>query len=292
MGKGGLGKGLGSLMADAAEESGSNKTIDELPLKDIIPNPNQPRSQFDDKSLDELADSIKNEGLLQPIIVRPDGKKYQIIAGERRWQACKRLGMDTVPVRIMSVDKVETIKLALIENLQRTNLNPVEEARGYKDLIAASGMTQAELASSVSKSRTAIANSLRLLDLPEDVQELLYEGRLSAGHGRAILTVPDEEKRTRLANKVVSDNLSVRETENLARLYAAGELEHSKRTPTPRTFKKVAQRLRQQLGTNVRVKNSRGKNRIEIEFKDEDELERIFKIINGQGDAGGDINQV
>ena len=216
---------LGSLMADAAEESGSNKTIDELPLKDIIPNPNQPRSQFDDKSLDELADSIKNEGLLQPIIVRPDGKKYQIIAGERRWQACKRLGMDTVPVRIMSVDKVETIKLALIENLQRTNLNPVEEARGYKDLIAASGMTQAELASSVSKSRTAIANSLRLLDLPEDVQELLYEGRLSAGHGRAILTVPDEEKRTRLANKVVSDNLSVRETENLARLYAAGELE-------------------------------------------------------------------
>lgn len=285
MAKSGLGKGLNSLVGDAAEESGSNNLIAELPLKDIIPNPNQPRTHFDEHGIEELAASIRNEGLLQPIIVKPEGKKYQIIAGERRWQACKSIGMETVPVRVMSVDKVATIKLALIENLQRTNLNPVEEAKGYRELINASGMTQAELAEAVSKSRASVANSMRLLDLPEEVLELLYEGRITSGHGRAILTVPDEEKRISLAKKIATENLSVRDAETLARLYAAGNTERPKRVPTPRTFKKVAQKLRQQLGTNVRVKNSRGKNRIEIEFKDEDELERIFTIINGQGDG-------
>ena len=282
MSKGGLGRGINSLVAAAAEESGSDAVITELNIKQVIPNPNQPRTNFDEKGIEELAASIKKEGLLQPIIVRPDGEKYQIIAGERRWQACRTLGLEKIPVRVMPVDDVKTLEIALIENLQRTNLNPVEEARGFKDLINASGMTQAQLAEAVAKSRVSIANSLRLLDLPEEVQELLYDGKLTAGHGRAILAVPEEDKRIKLAQKIVNDNLSVREAENLAKLYSVGEIERGKRTVAPRSFKTVARKLRQQLGSNVRVKTIRGKSRIEIEFKDEDDLQRVFNIISGQ----------
>lgn len=282
MSKGGLGRGINSLVAAAAEESGSDAVITELSIKQIIPNPNQPRTNFDEKGIEELAASIKKEGLLQPIIVRPDGEKYQIIAGERRWQACRSLGLEKIPVRVMPVDDVKTLEIALIENLQRSNLNPVEEARGFKDLINASGMTQAQLAEAVAKSRVSIANSLRLLDLPEEVQELLYDGKLTAGHGRAILAVPEEDKRIKLAQKIVNDNLSVREAENLAKLYSVGEIERGKRTVSPRSFKTVARKLRQQLGSNVRVKTIRGKSRIEIEFKDEDDLQRVFNIIAGQ----------
>ena len=280
MAKGGLGKGLTSLMADAAVESGSNSMLSELPIKSIKPNPNQPRKDFDEEGIKELADSIKKEGLLQPIVVRPEGKGYQIIAGERRWQACKTLGMKTIPARIMSVDTVETLKLALIENLQRTNLNPIEEAKGFESLIAASGMTQTELAEAVSKSRASIANALRLLDLPAVVIEMLYESKLTAGHGRAILSVADDDKRIDLANRVVKEGLSVRETEALARLFSAGRTEQVRNPPLPQSYKKVAHQLRKTLDTNVRIKNSRGRNRIEIEFRDEEDLERILDLIN------------
>lgn len=254
--------------------------LSELPIKSIEPNPNQPRKDFDEEGIKELADSIEKEGLLQPIVVRPEGKGYQIIAGERRWQACKTLGMKTIPARIMSVDTVETLKLALIENLQRTNLNPIEEAKGFESLIAASGMTQTELADAVSKSRASVANALRLLDLPDMVIDMLYENKLTAGHGRAILSVADEGKRIDLANRVVKEGLSVRETEALARLFSAGGTEQVKKAPLPQSYKKVAQQLRKTLDANVRVKNSRGRNRIEIEFKDEEDLERIFDLIN------------
>ena len=281
----GLGKGLNVLFADAAEESGSNKTRNELPLDEIVPNPNQPRLEFDDAALDELAASIKKEGLLQPIVVRQTGNKYQIIAGERRWQACRKIGLESVPVKIMQADEAKAIELALIENLQRSNLNPIEEAKGYRSLIEASGMTQSEIAESVSKSRATITNALRLLDLPDEVQNLLYEAKLTAGHARAILAVPDDDKRVQLAQKVIENRLSVRETENLARLFSVGDVERTKRPPTPRTFKNVARKLRIQLGTGVSVKNSRGKNRIEIEFSDEDDLERIFSIISGKGEG-------
>jgi len=278
--KGGLGKGLGALMPDAAMESGSVKVTNELPIESIIPNPRQPRTDFDEAGIAELAASIKKDGLLQPIVVRPDGEKYQIIAGERRWQACRSLDMRNVPVKIMEADEVRTLELALIENLQRTNLNAIEEARGYKALISASGMTQSQLAERVSKSRASVTNAMRLLDLSDEVQEYLYEGKLTAGHARAILAVPDEEKRIKLAQKVVEDKLSVRDTENLAKLFSAQQGEHARRVPAPRSFKTVARKLRQQLGTTVHVKNSRGKNRIEIEFKDEDDLERIFTMLN------------
>lgn len=287
--KGGLGKGLGALMPDAAMESGSVKITNELPIESVIPNPHQPRTDFDDAGIAELAASIKKDGLLQPIVVRPDGEKFQIIAGERRWQACRSLDMKTVPVKIMEVDEVRTLELALIENLQRTNLNAIEEARGYKALINASGMTQSQLATTVSKSRSSVTNAMRLLDLPEQVQEYLYEGKLTAGHARAILAVPDEDKRVRLAEKVVENKLSVRDTENLARLFSAQPEEQIHRAAAPRAFKTVARKLRQQLGTTVHVKNSRGRNRIEIEFKDEDDLERIFALLNEAKQANDDL---
>lgn len=279
--KGGLGKGLNALIVDATIESGSNGSQEELPIDEITPNPNQPRKNFDELALADLSDSIKKEGLLQPILVRKYGDKYQIVAGERRWQACKLAGLDHVPVRIVDMDDESALRVALIENLQRSDLNAIEEAQGYRDLMKEGDLTQAEVAQAVSKSRSAIANALRLLDLPEEVQNLIYNGDLSAGHARAILSVPEDEKRISLAQKVVKDQLSVRETENIARLVAAGNEERPRRAPLPRSYKIVAKELRQRLDTTVKVKSSRGKNKIEIEFKDEDDLERIFNLLNG-----------
>lgn len=291
MPKGGLGKGLNALLPNAAAESGSNTELNELPINLISPNPNQPRTDFDDASINELAESIKKDGLLQPIVVRPDGKKYQIIAGERRWQACKSIGFERVPVKVMDADEAKTLELALIENLQRADLNPMEEARGYKALIDATGMTQGQLAETVCKDRTTVTNMLRLLDLPEEVQELVYEKKISMSHARTILSMPDEEQRIKLAERVAKDNLSVRETENLARLLIASQGERAKRTPSPRTFKTVARKLRQELGTTVQIKNSRGKNRIEIGFRDEDDLVRIFNILNGKASEAASMGK-
>ncbi len=277
--KSGLGKGLGSLIEDAAIESGNEKGQEELPISEIKPNPNQPRTDFNEDAIADLAESIKKEGLLQPILVRPDGKSYQIIAGERRWHACRQAGLKKVPVRIMPMDDVQTLRVALVENLQRTDLNAIEEARGYKDLMRVGNLTQEQLSKEISKSRSAIANALRLLDLPEEVQTLLYDGKLTAGHARAVLAVPEEEKRIKFAKKIADEGLSVRESENLARLYAAGDIERAKKAPLPRSYKIVAKDLRKHLGTNVKVKSSKGKNKIEIEFKDEEDLQRIFMII-------------
>lgn len=278
--KGGLGKGLSALIADASMESGSGTTQEELAIAEIQPNPDQPRKAFDEEELANLADSIRKEGLLQAIIVRPKDGKYQIVAGERRWQASKIAGLESVPVRIVEMDDEQALRIALVENLQRSDLNAMEEARGYKDLMAKGDLTQAELAAAVSKSRSAVANSLRLLDLPKQVQEYVYDGALTAGHARAILSIPEEEKRTNLADKIIAEHLTVRDAENIARLVASGSTECAKRAPLPRSYKLVAKQLRRELDTQVRIKSSRGKNRIEIEFKDEDDLQRIFNLIS------------
>lgn len=278
--KGGLGKGLSALIADASMESGSGTTQEELAIAEIQPNPDQPRKAFDEEELANLADSIRKEGLLQAIIVRPKDGKYQIVAGERRWQASKIAGLESVPVRIVEMDDEQALRIALVENLQRSDLNAMEEARGYKDLMAKGDLTQAELAAAVSKSRSAVANSLRLLDLPKQVQDYVYDGALTAGHARAILSIPEEEKRTNLADKIIAEHLTVRDAENIARLVASGSMERAKRAPLPRSYKLVAKQLRRELDTQVRIKSSRGKNRIEIEFKDEDDLQRIFNLIS------------
>lgn len=281
--RGGLGRGLNALVSEAEYEtcgsaaSASNAASEtKLPIEDIVPNPNQPRIHFNETELRELSESIQEHGVLQPLLVRKHGNGYEIIAGERRYQASKLAGLEELPVIIKDVNDEEMLALALIENLQRSDLNPVEEAKGYRQLIDASGMTQEALSKAVSKSRSAITNSLRLLDLPEVVQQMIFEGKLTAGHARAILAVPYEDARIRLAEKVVAEGLSVRATENLAPLFSAGETPKTSRPATPQSFKKAARVLRQVFNTNVRVKSSRGKNKIEIEFKDEEELSRIL----------------
>ena len=277
--RGGLGKGLSALIADASVESGTSATQEELDINLIAPNPNQPRKDFDPLELNDLAESIKKEGLLQPILVRPTEKGYQIVAGERRWQASKIAGLESVPAKIVEMDDERALRVALIENLQRSDLNAMEEARGFKDLMEEGNLTQAELAEAVSKSRSSIANSLRLLDLPEEVQKLIFDGQLTAGHARAVLSVSEKEQRIQLANRIFEKKMSVREAENYALLLASGKEEREKRPPAPRAYKIIARELRKELDTQVKVKSSRGKNRIEIEFKDENDLERIFNII-------------
>lgn len=291
--RGGLGRGLNALVSEAEYETGgsaasaSNAASEtKLPIEDIVPNPNQPRIHFNETELRELSESIQEHGVLQPLLVRKHGNGYEIIAGERRYQASKLAGLEELPVIIKDVNDEEMLALALIENLQRSDLNPVEEAKGYRQLIDASGMTQEALSKAVSKSRSAITNSLRLLDLPEVVQQMIFEGKLTAGHARAILAVPYEDARIRLAKKVVAEGLSVRATENLATLFSAGETPKTSRPATPQSFKKAARVLRQVFNTNVRVKSSRGKNKIEIEFKDEEELSRILGEMI-QFDQGG-----
>lgn len=255
------------------------KKLDEVPLESVQPNPDQPRTNFKKEELEELAGSIERDGLLQPILVRSVGENsYQIIAGERRWQACKMLGLKTVPVRIKDVDDDRALELALVENVQRSDLNPIEEAYGYKRLMERRNMTQADVAQTMSKGRSTVANALRLLELPEEAQQLLFEDKITAGHARAILSIPTKEGRETLTKKLMETKMSVRETESLARLLAGKPNESpAPRQPMPQTYKSVAKALRDVLKTNVRVKSVRGKNKIEIEFKDEEELERLFE---------------
>lgn len=262
------------------EEKGSTGVV---ALDKVQPNPDQPRTNFKPEEIEELANSIKKEGLLQPILVRKVGENYQIIAGERRWQACKSLNMKEIPVRFWAADNDKALELALIENIQRTDLNPIEEAYGYKRLMERRGMTQSEVAQTVSKGRSTIANALRLLDLPEEAQQLLFEEKITAGHARAILSIPDAEGRKTLTQKLMDEKLSVRETEAIARLLSgkaqAKETGKNKRVPAPASFKKAARGLTRFLSVPVRVKTVQGKNKIEIQFKDEAELERILSLI-------------
>lgn len=271
-----LGRGLGSLMGEAQSETGFAASDTQIEIEKIQPNPDQPRTHFNESELEELSESIRENGVLQPLLVRKRGSQYEIIAGERRYQASKMAGLDKLPVIIKDVDDQKVLELALIENLQRSDLNPIEEARGYKRLIKTSGMTQEALSCAVSKSRSTITNSLRLLDLPEPVQDLLFEGKLTAGHARAILAVPFEDARIKLAEKVVAEGLSVRATENLAPLFSVGDTPKAPRPVTPQSYKKAARVLRQLFNTNVKVRSTRGKNKIEIEFKDEEDLRRIL----------------
>ena len=269
-------------MGEAQTETGYSSAEHEdqkLPIAQVKPNPNQPRTHFDESALAELAESIRENGVLQPLLVRKKGQNYEIIAGERRYQASKLAGLDEVPVIIKDVDDQKMMELALIENLQRSDLNPIEEAKGYQQLIKKSKMTQEALAKAVSKSRSSITNSLRLLDLPEEVQQFLFEGKMTAGHARAILAVPFEEQRIKLAEKVVAEQLSVRATENLAPLFSVGDEPKPARPVTPQSYKKAARVLRQVFNTNVRVKQLRGKNKIEIEFKDEEQLSHILQMV-------------
>lgn len=256
--------------------------LDEVPIELVHPNPNQPRMHFNKEELDELALSIEKDGLLQPILVREDAEGYEIIAGERRWQASQLAGLKKVPVRIKEADDMKVLELALIENLQRSDLNPIEEAYGYKRMMERGNRTQSEVASAVSKGRSTIANALRLLDLPEDAQQMLYEEKITAGHARAILAIPSDEGRAKLTEKLAKEKLSVREAESIARLIASREKQKNnpvKKPPKPRFFRRAARDLSESFDTKVQVRSVNGKNKIEIEFKDEEDLHRLYDLM-------------
>lgn len=267
----------------AAQNDGDaqSREVNEVDINSIAPNPDQPRTNFKREELEELSASIQKDGLLQPILVRPleDGT-YQIIAGERRWQASRLAGLRQVPIRVKEASDDKALELALIENIQRSDLNPIEEAYGYRRMMERLNMTQAEVAQAMSKGRSTVANALRLLELPEEAQQLLFEEKITAGHARAILSIPTKEGRERLTRKLVEEKLSVREAEALARLFSGKKNENAKtKTPMPKEYRKVARTLKDVLDTPVKVKSVNGKNKIEIEFKDEDDLERLFKGI-------------
>lgn len=282
MAKKALGKGLGSLMGTAEAETAALEPDSTLKITQIVPNKDQPRKLFKETELSELSDSIKQNGILQPLLIRKKGDKYEIVAGERRYQAAKLAGLEEVPVIIKDISDAEVFKLALIENLQRADLSPLEEARGYKQLIKERSLTQDEVAKLVSKSRSAVTNTLRLLDLPEEVQQFVEDGLITAGHARAILAVPSPEGRVKLAQKVVDEKLSVRQTENLAPLFSVNEeTVVRKREPLPPSFKRAARTLRVALDTNVKVKNVRGKNKLEIEFADDEQLAHLVNLLSG-----------
>lgn len=253
----------------------------ELNINFIEPNPNQPRTNFDEESLEELANSIREKGVLQPILVRYlSANKYQIIAGERRWQASKKAGLKTIPAVVTQKSDDETLELALIENIQREDLNPIEEAWGYKRLMDKLNLTQAQLAVTLSKGRSTIANAIRLLDLPENAQKALFDNKLTAGHARAILSIPNEGGRNKLTEKIINDHISVRDAEALSRILSFDPASSVKiKAPQPASYKAIVKEIKKELNTPVKIKTTGGKNRIEISFNDEEDLQRIFDLM-------------
>ncbi len=290
----GLGRGLDALIRDTGAGK-SDTPAQALPLSDIEPNPDQPRRQFDQKALDELAASIKSQGVLQPILVRPFGEarpgKYSIVAGERRWRAAQLAGLIEIPVVIRSFSAQQTLMAALIENLQREDLNPVEEALGIQTLKDEFGLSQEELAQQLGKSRSAVANSLRLLSLSEAVREDLSDGRLSAGHARALLSVTDDKAREYLRNLILEEHLSVREAEGLAAQWKEcgafrpdslearpAEQPAGPSRPKPQSARLVElqNRLGESLNLNVKVTGKESKGRISVGFNSKDELDALL----------------
>lgn len=285
--KRGLGSGLGALFGEnpVGEELSGALSVR---IEKVEPRSDQPRKVFDDEALHELADSISRVGMIQPITVRKlDGDFYQIIAGERRWRAARLAGMQEVPVRVLEADDLRTMELALIENLQREDLNPIEEARGYKTLMDEYGMTQEEASQSVGKSRPAVANALRLLGLPEKVLAMVQEGALSAGHGRALLAIRDEKTQLEAAEKIVAEELSVRQTEKLAAKLASGlekAVSEEKAAPSQIDYAAEAEkRLSGALGRKVHIRDNRKKGKIELEYYGADDREELIKALLGLG---------
>jgi ParB family chromosome partitioning protein len=279
----GLGRGLGALLGDSAvPTSTSQEFVREISVAEITPNPFQPRKTFDPGALDELKSSIAEYGVLVPIIVRRRGEKYELVAGERRWRACAALGKSTVPAIVRASDDRQTLEFAIVENLQRENLNPLEEAAGFAYLIEDHGLTQDEVARRLGKSRPVVANTLRLLALSDAIKAMLAGGALSAGHARALLTVP-EDQRLVLAQRVVSSGLTVRALEELA---ATAGPPRATRPKTTRASQELSPdeaafvaRLRERFGTAVELLRDRRGGRIELRFASDEELSRIGDLL-------------
>ncbi|MFR2318113.1 MAG: ParB/RepB/Spo0J family partition protein [Enterocloster sp.] len=310
MAKKGLGKGLGAIFgedvvkenkeetekkakakaeAKAAEEMDEKGRILMLKLDLVQPNKEQPRKIFDEEKINELAESIKNYGVLQPLLVQKNDSFYEIIAGERRWRAAKAAGLKEVPAVLKEYSKQEAMEISLIENVQRADLNPIEEALGYKQLIDEFGLTQEEIAVRVAKSRTVITNTMRLLKLDEQIQNMLVQGVITSGHARALLSLEDTQMQLKAAKEILDKKLSVRETERLVKRLqkeASGEKKEEKKKDETLAliYQDLEDRMKSVMGTKVSIHNKdKNKGRIEIEYYSEAELERIVEMIESIG---------
>ena len=296
-----LGRGLDSLIPKKKEESSVisdenvKNNVDEenkpekegtsgqimVKIKEVEPNPNQPRREFDQDALMELADSIKQFGIIQPLIVQKKNDYYEIIAGERRWRAAKIAGLKEVPVIVKEYTEQEIVEISLIENIQRENLNPIEEAKAFKRLLEEFQLKQDEVAERVSKSRTAVTNSMRLLKLGEKVQQMVIDDMISTGHARALLAIEDEEQQYVIANRIFDEKLSVRETEKLVKALKTPKVEKTKsKIEHLFVYRSIEEEMKNIMGTKVSVNaKPNGKGKIEIEYYSKEELERIYDMI-------------
>lgn len=297
----GLGKGLDALFGDmevsvepsSKEEESSavhdieaaetHEGIKYIDINNIKPNANQPRKTFDEGKLEELADSIREHGLIQPLVVRKSTNGYEIVAGERRWRAARKIGIKEIPAVVRELSDEENMLLAIIENMQREDLDPIEEAEGISQMIETYGLSQEQVSKSLGKSRPYITNQLRLLKLPEEIRKMVSDGRLSSGHVRALITIDDEEKQIKLAVQAVEQGLSVRQVEALAK--ANKDVKKSKAAKKKKSadVKRVEEDLKVALGTKVNLNQNGKKGKIEIEFYSKDELERLIELLKSLG---------
>lgn len=300
MAKQALGKGLGALIKKSVSALPSaleiteadSKRVRDVPIDQVVPSPLQPRLQFVEAPLDDLMESIRQHGIIQPLIVRLVDGKYELIAGERRWRASKKLGLTTVPVIEREASDRDVLEMALIENLQREDLNPLEEAAGYVRLVKEFSLKQDEIAKRVGKSRASVANAMRLLDLHQDVQLLVAHTRITVGHAKAILSIKDQDTQLLVADQVIRRQLTVRATEKLAQSYLndhSSDGQDGKKFTVPREIdihvRAITNRLREHLATHVSIQHSAKKGKIEIEYYGDDDLQRLIELL---GLPGGD----
>ncbi len=279
----GLGRGLSALLPDVEEATerveSSGDAVVEIRLGDIDPNRNQPRKHFDEESLRALADSIHNDGVLSPILVARNGDRYSIIAGERRWRAARLAGLQTIPAIIRDWNDVKRQEAALIENIQREDLNPIEEAQGINTLMNECAMTQEAVAERLGRSRSAIANLLRLLNLPKDIQSAVVEGTLSAGHARVLAGITDKKKQTELFMRTLNLGWSVRQLETAAAQATKSRNQKEKPEPLPVEYEELTERLRAATGLRVSLKGTQSHGKIVLQYDSEEELQRLWDLM-------------
>lgn len=277
----GLGKGLGALIPEESQDSGKDGRIT-VPINKIKSNIDQPRKAFDNDKIIELAESIKQHGIIQPLIVNKNKSYYTIVAGERRWRAAKILGIKEVPVVVMNLTDKEILEISLIENIQRQDLNPIEEAVAYKKLLTDFKLTQEELSKRMGKSRAAITNVMRLMNLDSRVQQYLIDGVLSEGHGRTLLSITNGDMQYEIAQKVIDEGMSVRELEKLIKTIDIENKKKNTKTSNELNpyYKDIKERLQDYFGTKVNLSNKKNKGKIEIEYYSEEDLQRILDIMN------------
>jgi ParB family chromosome partitioning protein len=276
-----LGKGLGALLPEFGQEE--SKTILSCGIEEILPNRSQPRKHFDESKLLELAESIKEKGILEPLIVRRVAEGYELIVGERRWRAAQKAGLKEVPILVKEVEGREALEISLIENLQREDLNPIEEAEAFKRLTEEFHLSQGELSTKIGKDRTTIANAIRLLKLPPEVKSQLFQNRITSGHARAILSLETKEKQKELCNLIIKKGLSVREAEALAKRWSKGPKKRNaleqRKGELESQLNSLQDSLRRHLGAKVRITQDGKRGKIEIEYYSPEDLERIVEII-------------